>query len=63
LPLIAYVAMVGQVTDSCTKYGQFFLIMPLMGILLLVCYCWGRYYANKLDYAQTINRLLEDTDE
>ena len=37
-------------------------MMPIMGGLLLICYVWGRYYANKLDYARTIQNLLADSD-
>ena len=55
-PLIWF--MVGGGSDSCSEYGNFVLVMPLMGCLLLVCYAWGRHYANKLDYARTVEKLL-----
>ena len=44
-------------------YGSFIWLMPIMGGLLLICYIWGRYYANKLDYARTIQILLDDSEE
>ena len=37
--------------------------MPAMGLALLICYIWGRYYAAKLDYAYTVQNLLEDNEE
>ena len=51
-PLIWYLIADGP--DSCTRYGFFVLVMPVMGVMLLICYAWGRYYANKLEYARTI---------
>lgn len=48
--------------DKIVDYGGFFWSMPVMGGLLLICYVWGRYYANKLDYARTVQILLEDSD-
>ena len=50
-------------STQCTSYGYFILVLPIMGFLLLVCYVWGRYYANKLDYAQTVKNLLHDSDD
>ena len=46
--------------NSCTDYGYFLIFVPIMGFLLLVCYAWGRYYANKLAYARTVKEFLED---
>lgn len=34
-----------------------------MSSLLIICYIWGRYYANRLDYARTVQALLEDSDD
>ena len=49
--------------DSCRgEYGNFVWQMPIMGALLVICYIWGRYYSNKLDYSRTIQILLESDD-
>ena len=60
-PLIWYLFSFRKFTD-CTKLGYFVLVMPLMGLALLICYIWGRYYAAKLDYARTVRNFLDDTD-
>ena len=33
-----------------------------MGLALLICYIWGRYYAARLDYANTVRSFLYETD-
>ena len=48
---------------DCTEYGSFIIVLPAMGFLLLICYAWGRYYANKLDYAQAVKNLLQDSED
>uniref|UniRef100_A0A7S3I6Z1 Uncharacterized protein n=1 Tax=Favella ehrenbergii TaxID=182087 RepID=A0A7S3I6Z1_9SPIT len=61
LPLVVW-AVVEHQDKECSKPGMFVLYIPVGGALLGVSYCWGRYYANKLDYARTINQLLETSD-
>lgn len=62
-PLIWYL-LAEKPNSDCAKYGSFVIMMPLMGVLLLVCYVWGRYYARKLEFARTIQKLLhESVDE
>lgn len=58
LPLIWLILNDG--TNSCTDYGSFLFLMPIMGLLLCVNYAWGRYYAKKLEYARTVQQFLED---
>lgn len=54
LPVIVW-AVIDQICTSCAEQGLFILIIPIVSALIGVSYCWGRYYANKLDYARTIN--------
>ena len=49
--------------QSCGEYGNFVITMLICSGLLFVSYFWGRYYAAKLDYATTVQALLEDSDD
>ena len=53
----------GDLGSECSEIGSFIWIMPTMGAALLVCYIWGRHYANRLDYANMVKSLLEISDE
>ena len=61
-PIWWLVSFSGDSPCKC-KYGIFIWMMPIMGGLLLICYIWGRYYANKLDYARTVQFFLEADDD
>ena len=37
--------------STCASPGNFVYCVSILGLLLAICYCWGRYYSNKLDYA------------
>jgi len=64
LPLIGFLMSDRIMKSECAERGIFFIIVPLMGAFLLICYCWGRHYASRLDYARTVARMLEEsTDE
>jgi len=62
-PFIYYICSLKKIKESsCTEFGTFIWIMPLMGLALLICYIWGRYYAARLDYANTVRSFLDETD-
>ena len=44
-----------NISTVCFKgFGSYLWMAPLMGFLLLIYYVWGRYYANQLQFAQTV---------
>ena len=48
----AIVIGVIETEDSpCADIGTFVYCVSILGGGLAICYCWGRYYANKLAYA------------
>ena len=61
-PLLALVAWQIGDDEKCSELGDFVIFVPPLGILLLLSFIIGRYYANKLDYAQTISNLLDTVD-
>lgn len=63
LPSVVAGVTMTEKGHTCLNIGNFVWCVSAVGVLLLVSYCWGRYYSNKLDYARTIQILLETADE